>query len=133
MTSMATFAQPPTPTIARDSGASSSLGRVARLRSAATARGASAIDALLAAAQPQGATADALTERPQWLPRIEGRKAIALGALGLAALVFVLTSGPGRELAGAFERAASADWRWAALGVVFEALAFAGYATLFWH
>ena len=132
MQSMATFAQPTTPTTARPGGASS-LGRVARLRSAASARGTSALDALLAAAQPQGATADALAQRPRWLPRIEGRKAIALGVVGLAALVLVLTSGPGAELASAFERAANADWRWAALGVLFEALAFAGYATLFWH
>src|SRR5688500_1301611 len=140
MQSMATFAQPPAPRIARESGAMQGphparggAGRLTRLRSAASARGASALDALLAAAQPQGATADALAERPRWLPRIEGRKAIALGAVGLAALAFVLTSGPGAELASAFDRAASADWRWAALGVVFEALAFAGYATLFWH
>ncbi|HEX8083458.1 MAG TPA: lysylphosphatidylglycerol synthase transmembrane domain-containing protein [Solirubrobacteraceae bacterium] len=130
---MATFAQPPAPTIARESGARGSRGRLGRLRSAASARGASALDALLAAAQPQGATAAALAERPRWLPRIEGRKAIALGVAGLAALAVVLTTGPGAELASAFDRAASADWRWAALGVVFEALAFAGYATLFWH
>lgn len=94
---------------------------------------AASLDALLAAAQPQGATADALAERPRWLPRIEGRKAIALGVLGLAALAAVLTTGPGAELLSAFERAAGADWRWAALGVVFEALAFTGYVVLFWH
>ena len=137
---MATFAQPPAPSLARESGALQGAqparglaGRAGRLRSAASARGASVLDALLAAAQPQGATADALAERPRWLPRIEGRKAIALGALGLAALVVVLTTGPGAELASAFDRAASADWRWAALGVAFEALAFTGYVVLFWH
>jgi uncharacterized membrane protein YbhN (UPF0104 family) len=140
---MATFAQPPAPSIARESGASQGAqpargraagrGRLVSLRAAAAARGTSALDALLAAAQPQGATADALAERPRWLPRIEGRKAVALGVLAVAALALVLTTGPGAELASAFERAASADWRWAALGVLFEALAFAGYATLFWH
>ncbi len=146
---MATFAQPPAPTIARERGAmegahagrlrasghdaGARAGRIASLRAAAAARGASALDGLLAAAQPQGATADALNESPRWLPRIEGRKAVLLGALAVAAFVALLTLGPGGELASAFERAATADWRWAALGVVFEALAFAGYATLFWH
>ncbi len=144
---MAAFAQPPAPTIARESGpvqggraatlgrrrTAAEAGRIARLRSAAAARGTSALDALLAAAQPDGATADALAARPRWLPRIEGRKAVVLGLLLVGALVLMLTRGPGAELASAFDRAASADWRWAALGVVFEALAFAGYATLFWH
>ncbi|HEX8123062.1 MAG TPA: lysylphosphatidylglycerol synthase transmembrane domain-containing protein [Solirubrobacteraceae bacterium] len=142
---MATFAHPTAPSIARESGERGRFarpeahavgaegGRLARLRSSLAARGHSALEALLAAAQPQGETADALAERPQWLPRIEGRKAAALGVLLAGALVFVLTSGPGAELASAFDRAASADWRWAALGIVFEALAFAGYATLFWH
>ncbi|HEV2812805.1 MAG TPA: lysylphosphatidylglycerol synthase transmembrane domain-containing protein [Solirubrobacteraceae bacterium] len=157
---MATFAQPPVPSIARESGASSArsalgrsgldapsgalrrgasgarglrAGRIARLRTAAAVRGSSALDSLLAAAQPQGATADALAERPRWLPRIDGRKALVLGVLAVAAFAIFLTKGPGGELTAAFERAAGADWRWAALGVVFEALAFAGYATLFWH
>jgi uncharacterized membrane protein YbhN (UPF0104 family) len=132
---MATVAQPPAPTIARESGAVDGArgGRASRRRAAAARRGAAALDGLLAAAQPQGATADALSERPRWLPRIEGRKAVALGVLAVAAFALVLTRGPGAELAGAFERAAAADWRWAALGVLFEALAFAGYATLFWH
>ncbi|HEX2087874.1 MAG TPA: YbhN family protein [Solirubrobacteraceae bacterium] len=169
---MATFAQPPAPSIARESGTmdgsrprSGAAGRgrglgsarrgsparglgsgrrgsparglgsarLTTLRTAAAARGAAVLDALLAAAQPHGATADALAERPRWLPRIDGRKAAVLGALAVAALVLVLTTGPGAELASAFDRAASADWRWAALGIVFEALAFAGYATLFWH
>ena len=130
----------------RDAGCSARSGSLRRAwplrrrshrvaaRSAASARGASALDALLAAAQPQGATADALAERPRWLPRIEGRKAIALGAgrpCGPRVRAHDAARAP--SWPSAFERAAGADWRWAALGVVFEALAFAGYATLFWH
>ena len=135
---MATFAQPTAPAIARDSGAvqgkqPAGRGRVASLRAATAARGQSALDSLLAAAQPQGATAEALAARPRWLPRIEGRTAVLLALLAIAALALLLTKGPGAELASAFDRAASADWRWAALGIVFETLAFAGYATLFWH
>ena len=100
---------------------------MATLRTAVAQRGPSALEALLAHAHPHGATEDALAERPRWLPRIEGRKALALlGCSAVAAIAFVLTRGPGAELAAAFERAAGADWRWAALGVVFEALAFAG-------
>jgi uncharacterized membrane protein YbhN (UPF0104 family) len=120
---MATFAQPTAPRAAP----------AARLRRAVAARGQSALDALLAAAQPQGATAEALAARPRWLPRIEGRTAVLLALLAIGAFALLLTHGPGGELASAFDRAAGADWRWAALGVVFETLAFAGYATLFWH
>lgn len=135
---MATFAQPTAPAIARESGAvqgahAPGRGRVASLRAATAARGQSALDSLLAAAQPHGATAEALAARPRWLPRIEGRTAALLALLAIAALALLLTKGPGAELASAFDRAAGADWRWAALGIVFEALAFAGYATLFWH
>ena len=120
---MATFAQPTAPRVAP----------TARLRRAVVARGQSALDTLLAAAQPQGETADAIAARPRWLPRIEGRTAVLLALGALAAFALLLTKGPGAELASAFDRAASADWRWAALGVAFETLAFAGYATLFWH
>jgi uncharacterized membrane protein YbhN (UPF0104 family) len=141
---MATFAQPTTPTVGRASGAvqggraaqagaAGLRGRASRLRAVAAARGASALEGLLAAAQPDGATADALAERPRWLPRVDGRAAALLGLAAAGALALVLTRGPGAELASAFDRAASADWRWAAAGVLFEALAFAGYATLFWH
>ena len=137
---MATFAQPPTPRIARESGAlpgshprSGAAGRVASVRTAAARRASSALEALLAHAHPHGATEEALAARPRWLPRIEGRTALLLGLLVVGAGAVLLTSGPGAELTAAFERAASADWGWAAAGVGFEALAFTGYALLFWH
>ncbi len=49
---MATFAQPPTPSVARESGVVDGARghRISRLRSAAAARGAAALDGLLAAA-----------------------------------------------------------------------------------
>ena len=139
---MATFAQPPAPTIARESGAMSGSqprGDAWRrrpgggLRTAVARRASSALEALLAHAHPHGATEEALAARPRWLPRIEGRTALLLGLTAIAAGALVLTTGPGAELTSAFDKAASADWRWAALGIAFEALAFAGYATLFWH
>jgi uncharacterized membrane protein YbhN (UPF0104 family) len=120
---MATFAQPPAPTIAPQRGVVAALRR----------RGSSALEALLAHANPHGATEEALAARPKWIPRIEGRKAVLLGLLLIGAMALVLTTGPGAELTAAFDRAASADWQWAVLGVGFEALAFAGYAALFWH
>src|SRR5918998_2071129 len=114
---MATFAQPPAPTVGRASGAMqgsqprsgaagrgrsgagplaqragvSPRARLSSLRASAAQRGASALDALLAAAQPEGATADALNERPRWLPRIEGRTAVLLGAGAVALLALMLT------------------------------------------
>ena len=108
------------------------ISRRPALRAAASARAAGLVESLLAHAQPGGATADDLAGARLRLPRIDGRKATVLlaGAAGL--LVLMLTRGPGAELASAFDRAASADWHWAAVGIASETLAFAGYASLFW-
>jgi uncharacterized membrane protein YbhN (UPF0104 family) len=105
-----------------------------RIRAAASAKVASAVDALLAHAQPSSEAAEALTApEPSGLPRPSSRQ-LALGAVGVVALAALLALGvgPAAELTEALERAASADLGWAAAGVGFEAASFAGYIVLFW-
>ena len=102
------------------------------LRAAASRKAAGLADSLLNLAQPGGATDDALASSRLQLPKLSPRKAAVLGVVFAAAVVLFLVQGPGGELAAAFERAAAADWRWAGVAVVSEALAFAGFAATFW-
>lgn len=109
--------------------------RPAALRAELTGKLAGATDALLAHAQPTAAGATALAARPgaARLPR-PGRRQLALAACAAAvgAVVLTVKGGPMTELTAAFTRALHADWGWAAAGVGFEALSFAGYVALFW-
>jgi hypothetical protein len=123
---MASLAPPPNAPLRLASGRTG-------LRAAASRKAAGLVEGLLAHAQPGGETEDAIAGARFQLPKLDARTAPVVGVLLVVAAVVFITRGPGGELADAFDRAASADWRWAALGVVFEALAFAGYASLFWH
>ncbi|HWT93187.1 MAG TPA: lysylphosphatidylglycerol synthase transmembrane domain-containing protein [Solirubrobacteraceae bacterium] len=104
------------------------------LRAALVRRVAGASDALMRHAQPTAAGAEALAVRPSAaLPRPSGRQVAVIGGLlALALAVLTFTGGPAAELREAFDRALSADWRWVAAGVGFEALSFLGYVLLFW-
>jgi uncharacterized membrane protein YbhN (UPF0104 family) len=108
----------------------------AALRAGLSAKLASATDALLAHAQPTAAGDAALaagTTRAARLPRPSRRQVTVAGGAGAFVLVVLLvTGGPMRELAQAFERALHADLAWVLAGVGFEALSFVGYVALFW-
>src|SRR4051794_37618560 len=70
------------------------------------------------------------------LPQLDVRALARRAALpaGLVAVVTTVILGSGRlgELAHAFERALSADWRWVAGATGSELLSYAGYVALLW-